>query len=104
MWSCSSKSGLLHVWDTTTYEPVHFGGRWRLDCGGFNCLARAPDAIWGGANDGSVYLWNPESRMMMKHLTAHVDAVRSICVVGSELILSGAGSKDGSIVVWKVPT
>lgn len=100
VWSCSSKSGLLQVWNTETYEPVHFGGRWRLDCGGFNCLVRAPGAVWGGANDGSVYLWDPESRMLIKHLTAHADGVRSLCVVGDEYVLSGAGSRDGSVVVW----
>ena len=104
VWSCSNVSGLLHVWDARTFSPVKMGGEWRLDCRGFNVLLATATAIWGGANNGSVYMWDPESHSLLQQLTSHSDGVRSLCAMGeSQFVLSGSGSNDGTLVVWKQP-
>ena len=102
IWSCASISGIVHVWDVTSFEPVQCGGGWFIDCGGFNSLAKSDTAIWGAANNGSIYMWDAESRNMMREMTHHTDAVRCVEVAGDSHVVSGSGSQDGSLVVWRV--
>jgi WD40 repeat protein len=92
----------MHVWDVETFEPVQCGGGWFIDCGGFNSLLSTETAIWGAANNGSVYMWDAESRCMNRELTHHSDAVRCIEGMGTSHVVSGSGSQDGSLVVWRV--
>jgi len=100
VWSCSNVSGLLHVWDSARYAQSSLGGEWMIDCDGFNTLLATTTAIWGGANNGSVYLWDIETHSLLRELTTHSDGVRSLCQV-QNFVVSGSGSKDGTLVVWK---
>lgn len=100
MWTCSNITGILNVWDVRTYEPVQCGGRWRIDCGGWNSLCRSRSTIWGAANNGSLYLWDQISHNLLRELRQHSDAVRSVCMIGTHNIASGSGSREGSVLLW----
>eukprot|EP00039_Didymoeca_costata_P005950 m.86082 g.86082 ORF g.86082 m.86082 type:complete len:1268 (+) comp13043_c0_seq3:704-4507(+) len=102
IWSCSNIQGIVLVWNAEEYDLVQCGGKWMIDCGGFNSLLRSENAIWGAANNGSVYVWDPESRNLIKELTSHSDAVRSICLMGPDLVVTGSASRDGTAIVWHV--
>jgi WD40 repeat protein len=80
---------------------VTFGGEWRLDCNGLNCLVRSKSFILGAANNNSVYTWHPETHWFMKQFQGHSDVVRSLCVVDDNMAISGGGSGDGSIIIWR---
>lgn len=99
-----------------------------IDCDGFNVLLATASAIWGGANNGyvptkrphkvpscfsedltratlrpnprSVYMWDIETHSLLRELTTHSDGVRSLCEM-QHFVVSGSGSKDGTLVVWK---
>ena len=101
VWSCSSRTGLLQVWSTATYEKVTFGGEWRIDCRGFTSLVHTDGYILGGSNNGSIYTWNPETHWFVKQCQGHTDAVRSLCTISDSMAVSGGSSRDGHIVVWK---
>eukprot|EP00040_Diaphanoeca_grandis_P017546 m.91657 g.91657 ORF g.91657 m.91657 type:complete len:1346 (-) comp26490_c0_seq2:90-4127(-) len=106
VWSCSNVTGLLQIWDAATCKPAKMGGEWRLDCEGFNVLLATETAIWGGGNNGSIYVWDPESHNVLQQLPSHNDGVRSLCEMrfGDERhIISGSGSNDGTLVIWKPP-
>ena len=73
---------------------------WRMDCKGIVMLACVRGHIWGGAYDGSVYIWDAAARAPVQEMHCHNDAVRSICAVGPRTVVSGGGSRDGMLVVW----
>jgi WD40 repeat protein len=100
VWSCSNVSGLLHVWDSSTFSQAKCGGEWMIDCDGLNVLLPTEAAIWGGANNGSCYVWDLETHSLLREITSHSDGVRSLCAMQS-FVVSGSGSRDGTLVVWK---
>eukprot|EP00051_Salpingoeca_urceolata_P007343 m.96802 g.96802 ORF g.96802 m.96802 type:complete len:1549 (+) comp15204_c0_seq2:375-5021(+) len=103
VWSCSNEQGLVHIWDVATLQLAAFGGEWRIDCGGINCLAKVGRVVWAGAHNHSVYTWDVESHSLLKELRCHEDLVRCLCPVETTrgwFVLSGSGSQDGTIVVW----
>ncbi len=80
------------------------GGQWSIDCGGINALLRTATSIWAGANNGVVFVWDLSSHSLLKELRCHSDGVRALCAVGVNHVMSGSGSRDGSVVLWKSPT
>jgi WD40 repeat protein len=65
------------------------------------CMAYAPDGrfLATGDVDGVVRLWDPETGKLLRALTGHQSAVRSLGFTpdGREL---ASGSSDGTIVLW----
>jgi hypothetical protein len=123
---CSA--GLIEVREGCECDVVACGGVLRLDCNGFNELARAERCMWGAANNGAVYVFDLVTHAILKQLDLHTDAVRALCVVsdseGEELVASGsgtcveaeailtgrvvinlclgcAGSADGTLALWQ---
>ena len=82
-------------------EQVRLGGQWQLPCSGFNGLLNDHGVIWAGTANGTVYAFDGWTRAFVKELTCHQDAIRSMCsLTGSDAVLTGSGSCDGSIAVW----
>ncbi len=102
VWSCSNSTGLLQIWDSRTFSQASVGGQWSIDCGGINILIRTKTAIWAGAGNSVVFVWDLVSHGLLKELRCHTDSVRSLCALGDEYVISGSGSNDGSVVVWKI--
>lgn len=48
----------------------------------------------------SIYVFDEVTKNLHKVLQAHSDAVRSLTSVGPRVV-SGSGSRDGSVVVWE---
>ena len=49
-----------------------------------------------------VYVWDLLSHSLSKELRFHDDGVRSLSVLGDDYVISGSGSHDGTVVVWKM--
>eukprot|EP00042_Codosiga_hollandica_P043140 m.405008 g.405008 ORF g.405008 m.405008 type:complete len:1345 (-) comp56485_c0_seq3:624-4658(-) len=101
VWSGSPRHGLLQVWDSATYEKVTFGGEWRIDCNRLYCLVSTSGHIVGSGDNGALYVWDRTTHWFTRQFTGHSDSARSLCVLEDGLIVSGSGSRDGSIIVWK---
>jgi WD40 repeat protein len=59
--------------------------------------------VWAGADNGSIYLWNLLTHRPLQELRSHTDKVRSLCpfTLGDQTgVVSGSGSRDGSLILW----
>lgn len=101
IWGCSRDSGLVQIWNTDTYEQALQGGEWTLDCSGLTVLLATETQMWGASCSDSVFVWDLESHMLLKHLKGHTDSVRSLCLVGDQ-VASGSASNDGTLIVWNL--
>jgi len=66
-------------------------------------IALSPNGktVASGSRDGTVRLWDVETKKVVARWTGHTDAVRSLCwSVDGERVVSG--SNDGTIRVWDV--
>ncbi len=93
----------MNIWSTDACKPVECGGEWRIDCHGFNNLLTTKTHIWGGANNGSIYVWDIASHYLIRELAYHSDSVRSLLLLPDGNVVSGSGSGDGTIAFWKEP-
>lgn len=58
--------------------------------------------VWGGAYNGSIYLWDDRTHEPVREIVCHGDAVRCLTFLPDmKYVVAGAGSRDGSITVWK---
>ena len=55
--------------------------------------------VWAGSKDGKLSIFCIKSFEREKSFVAHADTIRSLCFV-EKYIVSGSGSKDGTIAVW----
>ncbi|EDQ89601.1 uncharacterized protein MONBRDRAFT_25114 [Monosiga brevicollis MX1] len=105
VWTYSMVSGLIEVRDGMKFDRVACGGSWRIECNGFSSLIRANKCMWGGARNGSVYVFDLVTHALLRQLYVHTDSVRTLCWVSAleeaELVVSGSGSRDGSLVLWQ---
>lgn len=91
----------MWIWDLTDYEL-----RMRIavdDQLGLRAMIFAADKIWIGTKDGKLNVFSAqyfEHELVIDR--AHKDTIRSICQIGDKFLVTGSGSKDGSITVWKL--
>ena len=57
--------------------------------------------MWAGSKQGKVYLFDCETGKCDKKLEAHDDAVRAMCKAETRYIITGAGSRDGKVALWR---
>lgn len=63
--------------------------------------------VWIGglsrsSTKGKVYIVDSERYEILKELQGHSDRVTALCSAEDRYVLSGAGSHDGKIAIWKV--
>lgn len=51
--------------------------------------------------NGTIVIVNTETNKVDKTLQGHDDAVRSMCCAQSRYVITGAGSRDGKIAIWR---
>ena len=60
--------------------------------------------VWIGTKEGRLFIFDSDSRKLVKWMVAHNDAVRAMCVASDRYVLSGSGSQDGKVMIWKTET
>jgi WD40 repeat protein len=82
------------------YAPGLVKGRPRI-----NTAVFSPDGkmLAGGADDGSVYLWNPATGIWSSRLAGHQAGVEAIQFLAGGKILASAGN-DGTVRLWDLAT
>lgn len=55
-----------------------------------------------GKSKGKIYVIDTERRTVEKELVAHMDTVKTLCSAEDRYVLSGSGSGEGKIAIWKV--
>ncbi|KJE91228.1 hypothetical protein CAOG_002394 [Capsaspora owczarzaki ATCC 30864] len=101
VWTASARSGTVDIWDAHARVVRK---SWSLESRGINALSLVNGKIWGGASNGSLYVWDADTHGLVKELVGHADAVRSLAAVpvseSSMFVLSGSASADGRLFVW----
>lgn len=69
----------------------------------------SPRQIWVGGTSlsqgkstGKIYVIDAKRKTVEKELVAHADAVKTLCSAEDRYVLSGSGSGEGKIAIWKV--
>uniref|UniRef100_A0A8C9JBJ5 DENN domain containing 3 n=1 Tax=Panthera tigris altaica TaxID=74533 RepID=A0A8C9JBJ5_PANTA len=69
----------------------------------------SPWQIWVGGTGrsqgkykGKIYVIDAQRKTVEKELVAHTDAVKTLCSAEDRYVLSGSGSGEGKIAIWKV--
>ena len=57
--------------------------------------------IWAGSKQGKIHLFDCKTCKNEKELSAHDDAVRAMCKAENRYVITGAGSRDGKVAVWR---
>lgn len=71
------------------------------DCEGISSIVQQEHKIWVGTKAGTIHIINTDTCKIVKDLKAHDDAVRALCSAENRYIISGAGSRDGRIAMWR---
>ncbi|RMX49961.1 hypothetical protein pdam_00013948 [Pocillopora damicornis] len=99
IWTGCDKKGLVVVWNTATYKNKH---QIVCECNGFTCMLKVDyNTIWAGSKSGKIYVISVKELQVTMELSLHQDRVRSMCLTDEGLVISGPGSRDGRIAVWK---
>ena len=53
------------------------------------------------SKQGKIHLFDKETGKHEKALTGHNDAIRSMTQAEMRYVLTGAGSRDGKVAVWR---
>ncbi|XP_071962010.1 DENN domain-containing protein 3-like isoform X2 [Antedon mediterranea] len=94
-----SNNGKLLIFNEETLEVMD---TLRVSCRGISKLVAVENRIWAGSKQGKIHLFNTKTcRREEKVLEAHEDAIRSMCMAANQYILTGSGSKDGKVAMWK---
>ncbi|CAF0739711.1 unnamed protein product [Brachionus calyciflorus] len=100
LWVGNSTNGIVTVWNLNRFELVMRIGV--EECNGYRSFLCVDDFIWAGSKDGRLMLFSSKYYECEKSFKAHKDTVRSLCFVEyNKFVISGAGSRDGSIAVWR---
>ncbi|XP_022784928.1 DENN domain-containing protein 3-like [Stylophora pistillata] len=98
VWTGCDKKGLVVIWSTKTYKNKHHTV---CECNGFTCMLKVDDRVWAGSKNGNIYVIGVKQFKVIMELSLHQDRVRSMCLTDEGFVVSGPGSRDGRIAVWK---
>ncbi|XP_023932557.1 DENN domain-containing protein 3-like isoform X1 [Lingula anatina] len=97
---------MITVWDVDNFKE-------RVTClevdksRGFTKLTQVGDNIWAGSKmmrnckEAYMYIFNSRSFEKQEPLKAHSDTIRSLCTAESRYVISGSGSRDGKVAIWR---
>ncbi|XP_039088930.1 DENN domain-containing protein 3 isoform X1 [Hyaena hyaena] len=78
-------------------------------CSEVSCMIRVKQQIWVGGTSlsqgkstGKIYVIDAKRKTVEKELVAHADVVKTLCSAEDRYVLSGSGSGEGKIAIWKV--
>ncbi|XP_030638253.1 DENN domain-containing protein 3 [Chanos chanos] len=104
IWTCYADSSVLYVWNDKDFTKPQ--NKVKLPHSyGITCMIRVKNQIWVGCQSrmkGKIFVVNIEELSIEKELLAHTDSVLSLCTAEDRYVLSGSGSQDGKIAIWKV--
>ncbi|XP_033120325.1 DENN domain-containing protein 3-like [Anneissia japonica] len=98
LWVGCGTSGQLIIFNQETLDVID---TLRVSCRGISKLVAVDNRIWAGSKNGRLHVFNSETFRKEKDLEAHEDAIRSMCTADSQYIISGSGSRDGKVAIWK---
>ncbi|XP_022091138.1 DENN domain-containing protein 3-like [Acanthaster planci] len=98
LWAGCGRRGELVSWDKTSFKKQKV---LKLECRGVSKLVAVNKRLWAASKDGKIHLFDLETGKYEKALTAHDDAIRSMTHAESRYVLTGAGSRDGKVAVWR---
>jgi len=64
-------------------------------------MIRVDQQVWVGSKSGTIYVMDIKTVKLEMELTLHEDRVRAMCLTDYGLVITGPGSRDGRIAVWK---
>ncbi|XP_032271999.1 DENN domain-containing protein 3 [Phoca vitulina] len=108
LWAACAGFNSIYVWSlkdlTRRPQAVHL-----QDCSEVSCMITVKKQIWVGGtglsqgkSKGKIYVIDTERRTVEKELVAHMDTVKTLCSAEDRYVLSGSGSGEGKIAIWKV--
>ncbi|XP_064443882.1 DENN domain-containing protein 3 isoform X7 [Mirounga angustirostris] len=108
LWVACAGFNSIYVWSlkdlTRRPQAVHL-----QDCSEVSCMITVKKQIWVGGtglsqgkSKGKIYVIDAERRTVEKELVAHMDTVKTLCSAEDRYVLSGSGSGEGKIAIWKV--
>ncbi|XP_030890382.1 DENN domain-containing protein 3 [Leptonychotes weddellii] len=108
LWAACAGFNSIYVWSlkdlTRRPQAVHL-----QDCSEVSCMITVKKQIWVGGtglsqgkSKGKIYVIDAERRTVEKELVAHMDTVKTLCSAEDRYVLSGSGSGEGKIAIWKV--
>jgi len=98
VWVGCRHEGRVGIFEADTLEYKH---QLSLECTGIYCMVRIQDKIWLGTRDGVIYIVNMITCDVEKRLQAHHDVIRSMCAAQTRYVMTGCGSRDGKVAIWR---
>ncbi|XP_015757659.1 PREDICTED: DENN domain-containing protein 3-like [Acropora digitifera] len=105
VWVACDKRAHIVTWNTATYEKKERTFYKCKDCsiskcGGFTKMMEVGNQVWVGSKSGTIYVMSKTLDLEME-LSLHEDRIRAMCITDHGLVITGPGSRDGRIAVWK---
>lgn len=100
VWASCDRLGYIVIWNTDTYENKHRENICKCR-GGFTNMIRVDQKVWAGSKSGTIFVINSKTVEVEMELSLHEDRVRAMCITDYGEIISGPGSRDGRIAVWR---
>ncbi|XP_023104461.2 DENN domain-containing protein 3 isoform X4 [Felis catus] len=108
LWAACAGLDGVYIWSLRDLarppQRVHL-----QDCAEVSCMIRVKKQIWVGGTGrsqgkykGKIYVIDAQRKTVEKELVAHADAVKTLCSAEDRYVLSGSGSGEGKIAIWKV--
>ena len=97
----SSADKTIHIWNITSGET-----KLVLDAGAeVTCLKFLPIErfLLSGQSNGSINVWNIETRSLNSSLVKHIDRVTDLALMSNETLLASS-SWDATVLIWNITT
>ncbi|XP_033640583.1 DENN domain-containing protein 3-like isoform X1 [Asterias rubens] len=98
VWAGCGRRGEIVSWDKMSFKRLKV---LKIDCRGVSKMVAVDKWIWVASKQGKIHLFDKETGKHEKALTGHNDAIRSMTQAEMRYVLTGAGSRDGKVAVWR---
>eukprot|EP00057_Strongylocentrotus_purpuratus_P028110 XP_011682584.1 PREDICTED: DENN domain-containing protein 3 isoform X1 [Strongylocentrotus purpuratus] len=98
IWTGCGRRGEVACWNVNTFKQEKL---LTISCRGISKLVAVGTRIWAGSKQGKIHLFDANTCEYEKELEAHEDAIRSMCQAELRYVITGAGSKDGKVALWR---
>lgn len=99
LWCGCNREGQMVCWSTSTFELLEVVDI--KNCNGISKLEAVHSRVWACSKKGKIHLFDAKTRRQKKVLDGHEDAIRSICLAENRYVMTGAGSSDGKVAIWR---
>ncbi|XP_041471701.1 DENN domain-containing protein 3-like isoform X2 [Lytechinus variegatus] len=98
IWTGCGRRGEVACWNVDSFKQEKL---LTVSCRGLSKLVSVGTRIWAGSKQGKIHLFDANTCEYEKELEAHEDAIRSMCQAEMRYVITGAGSKDGKVALWR---